>query len=219
MSKLLTPSLQVAMNELSNHDHSRFLTRTNGKVGRVDGLGHEAAGDGVNYGIMREGVVFQMTWVGAPTIYYGDEAGLCGFTDPDNRRTYPWGHENQELIEFHKIMIKIHKESSAIRTGSLRILTHGHGFLSYVRFNRKEQVVVILNNTNEIKECTIPVWIGELPVEGVMRRVMYSYEEGYIAEPEKVLIKDGEVIVSMGAYSAMVLKSAKPEDFEQEFWR
>ena len=219
MSSLLTPTLQVAMNELSNHDHSRFLTRTNEKVGRVDSLGHEAAKEGINYGIMREGIVFQMTWVGAPTIYYGDEAGLCGFTDPDNRRTYPWGHENQELIQFHKTMIKIHKESSAIRTGSLRILTHDHGSLSYVRFNRKEQMVVILNNTNEIKECTIPVWIGELPMDGVMKRVMYSYEEGYLPEPEKVLIKDGEVVVSMGAYSAMVLKSAKPEDFEQEFWR
>ena len=43
-----------------------------------------------------------MTWVGAPTIYYGDEVGLCGFTDPDNRRTYPWGQEDKELLEFTK---------------------------------------------------------------------------------------------------------------------
>lgn len=35
--------------------------------------------------------------------------GLCGFTDPDNRRTYPWGHEDQELLAFHKEMIRIHK--------------------------------------------------------------------------------------------------------------
>ena len=48
--------------------------------------------------VMREAVVMQMTWPGAPTVYYGDEAGVCGFTDPDNRRTYPWGHEDQELI-------------------------------------------------------------------------------------------------------------------------
>ncbi len=39
----------------------------------------------------------QMTWPGAPTIYYGDEAGVCGWTDPDSRRTYPWGGENLEL--------------------------------------------------------------------------------------------------------------------------
>jgi alpha-glucosidase len=219
MSTMLTPSLQVAMNEISNHDHSRFLTRTNGMVGRVDELGHKAAEVGVNYGIMREAVVFQMTWVGAPTIYYGDEAGLCGFTDPDNRRTYPWGYENHDLIDFHKIMIKIHKESPALRTGSLRILTHGEGTLSYVRFNRNEQVVVALNNTDKIKELTIPVWIGELPKSGVMKRLIYSYEEGYQTEPEKVIIQDGEVVIPMGAYSAMVLKSAIPKDFEKEFWR
>lgn len=46
--------------------------------------------------------MIQMTWPGAPTLYYGDEAGQVGFTDPDNRRTYPWGQEDQELIRFYK---------------------------------------------------------------------------------------------------------------------
>jgi len=103
------PSWQVAMNELSNHDHSRFLTRTNHKVGRTNTLGPQAAEQDVNKAVFREGVVMQMTWVGAPTIYYGDEAGLCGFTDPDSRRTYPWGHEDQEMIQFHKDIIRLRK--------------------------------------------------------------------------------------------------------------
>ena len=89
MSNMMTPSLQVSMNELSNHDHSRFLTRTNHRVGRVQELGAEAANENVNVAVLREAVVMQMTWPGAPTVYYGDEAGVCGFTDPDNRRTYP----------------------------------------------------------------------------------------------------------------------------------
>ena len=58
-----------------------------------------------NEAVMREAVIMQMTWVGAPTVYYGDEAGVCGFTDPDNRRTYPWGHENHKLDRiFTKIL-------------------------------------------------------------------------------------------------------------------
>ena len=61
-----TPSLQTAMNELSNHDHSRFLTRTNHKVGRTGTLGPRAAEEGVNKGVLREAVVIQMTWMGAP---------------------------------------------------------------------------------------------------------------------------------------------------------
>ena len=52
----------------------------------------------------------QMTLPGAPTVYYGDEAGLTGWTDPDNRRTYPWGRENVDLIEFYKKAIKFHKK-------------------------------------------------------------------------------------------------------------
>ena len=109
MANMMVPSLLTSMNELSNHDHSRFLTRTNHMVGRVAELGPEAANEFVNPAVMREAVAFQMTWIGAPTVYYGDEAGVCGFTDPDNRRTYPWGHEDQQMLGFHKEMIRIHK--------------------------------------------------------------------------------------------------------------
>ena len=86
MARFLTPSLQCAMNQLSNHDHSRFLTRTNHKVGRARDLGQNAASEGINKGVFKNAVVMQMTLPGAPTLYYGDEAGLCGFTEPDNRR-------------------------------------------------------------------------------------------------------------------------------------
>ena len=99
------------MNELSNHDHSRFLTRTNQMVGRVANLGAEAAEKNVQKSVMRLAVVMQMTWVGAPTVYYGDEVSVCGFTDPDNRRTYPWGREDQEMLAFHKEMIRLHKRN------------------------------------------------------------------------------------------------------------
>ena len=63
------PSSYMAMNELSNHDHSRFLTRTNRTVGRVTTLSPEYADRGVNKAVMREAVAIQMTWPGAPTIY------------------------------------------------------------------------------------------------------------------------------------------------------
>lgn len=82
MRSLHMGALYGAMNELSNHDHSRFLTRTNHRVGRLSYAGAEAASANINPAIMREAVVIQMTWPGAPTVYYGDEAGVCGFTDP-----------------------------------------------------------------------------------------------------------------------------------------
>lgn len=207
MSNMLTPSLQTAMNELSNHDHSRFLTRTNHMVGRVETLGPKAAEEYVNPAVMREAVAIQMTWVGAPTIYYGDEAGVCGFTDPDNRRTYPWGKEDQELLGFHKEMIRIHKEHPALRTGSLNILAWKENIFSFARFNQEEQIVVIINNRSELTEVTVPVWRAEVPVKGRMKRLMYSYEEGYTTAYEEYLVQDGEVVVNMGAYSALVIET------------
>ncbi len=206
MSNMLTPSLQVAMNELSNHDHSRFLTRTNHMVGRVEHLGPEAANEYVNKAVMREAVVMQMTWVGAPTVYYGDEAGVCGFTDPDNRRTYPWGHEDQELLAFHKEMIRIHKTEKPLRKGSIKLLAAGKNLLAYGRFEKDEQLVIIVNNSSILKEVTVPVWLTGMEMSGRMKRLIYTYEQGYTTAYDEYIVEDGEIVLNMGAYSAIVLK-------------
>lgn len=209
MASMLTPSLQVAMNELSNHDHSRFLTRTNHIVGRVAQLGSKAAEEGINLAVMREAVAVQMTWVGAPTVYYGDEAGVCGFTDPDSRRTYPWGQENRELVEFHKEMIRIHKREKPLRTGSLKMLSWSSNVLAYTRFQEGEQIIVVLNNSKELKEVTIPVWQAEVPMKGKMERLMYSWEKSYTTERDIYLVEDGETVVNMGKHSVLIMKPVR----------
>lgn len=214
MSNMLTPSLQVAMNELSNHDHSRFLTRTNHMVGRVEHLGAEAANEYVNKAVMREAVVMQMTWVGAPTIYYGDEAGVCGFTDPDNRRTYPWGREDHELIAFHKEAIRIHKEHPALRTGSLKILGGEENVLAYARFKGNDRIVIVINNRSERTEVKVPVWEAEIPAKCRMKRLLYSYKDGYTTEYEEYLVEDGEVVANMGPHSALVLGMRNEEEHD-----
>ena len=214
MSNMLTPSLQVAMNELSNHDHSRFLTRTNHMVGRVEHLGPEAANEYVNKAVMREAVVMQMTWVGAPTIYYGDEAGVCGFTDPDNRRTYPWGREDHELIAFHKEAIRIHKEHLALRTGSLKILGGEENVLSYARFKGNDRIIIVINNRSERTEVKVPVWEAEIPAKCRMKRLLYSYKDGYTTEYEEYLVEDGEVVANMGPHSALVLGMRNEEEHD-----
>lgn len=209
MACMLTPSLQVAMNELSNHDHSRFLTRTNHIAGRVEQLGYKAAEEGINEAVFCEAVAVQMTWVGAPTVYYGDEVGVVGFTDPDNRRTFPWGNENQRLLNFHKEMIRIHKEQEILRTGSIKMLTWANNVLAYGRFQDDEQIVVILNNSKELKEITVPVWLAEVPQNTRMCRLMYTYEEGFTTEYDEYIVQDGEVVVNMGRHSVLILKTLK----------
>lgn len=153
MSRMGDSPVRISMNELSNHDHSRFLTRTNRTVGRTDSRGPKAAEMNVNKGVFKEAVVVQMTWPGAPTIYYGDEAGVCGWTDPDNRRTYPWGHEDKELIEFHKAVINIHKSVPALIDGSYKIflanimLLHTADLREAVRLL---QSLIIMNMRNRL---------------------------------------------------------------------
>ena len=216
MSNMLTPSLQVAMNELSNHDHSRFLTRTNHRVGRLSYAGAEAASAGINPGIMREAVVIQMTWPGAPTVYYGDEAGVCGFTDPDNRRTYPWGKEDLEMLDFHKRMICIHKAYPLLAKGSLEFLWNDHQGLSYGRFSDSEQIIVIINNQDYERDVRVTAWkTGVSRKEATaFQRLMLSSRDGYTEKAEEYIADAGILHVRMPAYGAMVLHHRAREKYK-----
>ena len=205
-------SLQVSMNELSNHDHSRFLTRTNKKVGRLHTLGSKAAEEGVNKAVFREAVVMQMTWPGAPTIYYGDEAGVCGFTDPDNRRTYPWGHEDRELIEFHKQMIRVHKLNTVLLTGSLMNLGEDYNYVAYGRFDKEEQIVVVVNNNDHEIEKEVQTWRIGVPKNASMQRIAFTDQNGFSFNTVTIKAEDGKIKVKLPAESACVFKAIFTEN-------
>ena len=209
MSRMQNQSLLVAMNELSNHDHSRFLTRTNHVVGRVAELGPEAANKNVNKAVFMEAVVIQMTWPGAPTIYYGDEAGVCGFTDPDNRRTYPWGHEDKELIAFHKDVIKMHKENEVLRTGSYKQLYSAHNVIAYGRFSMDDAVIIVVNNGEDELRVNIPVWETGLGMDADVEQIMATFEGGYTIDRQGYRLKDGKLDIGLRKTSAVVLRKLR----------
>ncbi|WP_330665704.1 glycoside hydrolase family 13 protein [Enterocloster lavalensis] len=213
MSRMQPSSILTAMNELSNHDHSRFLTRTNGVVGRIGTVGAEAANRGVKVCVLREAVMVQMTWPGAPTVYYGDEAGVCGWTDPDSRRTYPWGHEDLELIEYHRYMIRIHKALPVLRRGAVKELLAGRNVIAYGRMLGKYQAVVVVNNNAQERELELPVWqlgvTGEVP----LARLMLSTEEGYNVGALRYPVRDGMLKLKMPPYSAALFATYADEFF------
>ncbi len=212
-------SLYTAMNELSNHDHSRFLTRTSQKVGRSSNLMPQSADTGINKGVMREAVMIQMTWPGAPTIYYGDEAGVCGFTDPDNRRTYPWGHEDHEMINFHKDMIAIHKSCPEIINGSIRELLAEHNFIAYGRFNRTAAVIVAINNNDFEVTKEIEIWPTGIPRDANLKALIISDNTGYNTDGATIRAKNGVIILTLSRRSGTVLRynSFEPVS-DDEFW-
>lgn len=205
MSRMGDSPVRISMNELSNHDHSRFLTRTNRTVGRTDSRGPKAAEMNVNKGVFKEAVVVQMTWPGAPTIYYGDEAGVCGWTDPDNRRTYPWGHEDKELIEFHKAVINIHKSVPALIDGSYKNLFGEYNVIAYGRFKRSSQAVTIVNNNEHEKQVDIPVWECEIPDGSIMREAIISERDTFRLDDREFTVDNGKITINMPAFSSVIL--------------
>jgi alpha-glucosidase len=207
MTRFQTQSLQVAMNELSNHDHSRFLTRTNRKVGRTASLGPDAANEGVNKAVMRLAVMIQMTWPGAPTIYYGDEAGLCGWTDPDNRRAYPWGHEDMELIEYHREIIRIHKDYQAMKTGSILFLHGQYQFICYGRFDEQDKIVVAINSGDNEVSVDIPVWRIGLTQDNRMARLMSTGREGFSIETAMYTVDHGILHLTCPPEYGVIIKN------------
>ena len=213
------PSLYTSMNELSNHDHSRFLTRTSQKVGRCDTLLSSSADTGVKKYQMRQAVIVQMTWPGAPTIYYGDEAGVCGFTDPDNRRTYPWGHEDKEMIRFHKEIIRIHKECPELRTGSVRELYAENNIIVFGRFNRTAAVVVAINNNSFEVTRDIQVWPMGVPKDSVFKQLLVSDCTGFDSSAATKTVKDGILCLTMSRNTGYVLRYDSFEAVsDEEFW-
>lgn len=199
------PSISVAMNELSNHDHSRFLTRTNHMVGRASNLGPQAASFNIDKSVFREAVLIQFTWPGNPTIYYGDEAGVVGFTDPDNRRTYPWGEEDNELIDFHRALIRIRKENKELRIGSVMKLVSDYAYLSYARVTLGGVSIIAVNNNDRTVEKAMSVWETGLPRTCWVKRLIQTDQRGFTTEPMEIDVVAGRLHIELPPHSAIVL--------------
>ncbi|MBQ6734905.1 MAG: glycoside hydrolase family 13 protein [Lachnospiraceae bacterium] len=201
-------SAHAAMNQLSNHDHSRFLTRTNGKVGHVSELGTLAAGIGIRQEVYRQGVVMQFTWSGAPTLYYGDEAGQVGFTDPDNRRTYPWGEEDEKMLRFHRELIRLRKNCPEWRSGSLKEVYSERGMISYGRFDARHASLIVINTNRFAMTRDFHVRPLGIPLNCTMRRVFLSTEDGYRFHELDRNVQEGVLTLTLPPRCAAIVRYA-----------
>ena len=132
---------------------------------------------------------------------------MCGFTDPDNRRTYPWGNEDEELIDFHRQMIKIRKSNSSLRRGSIRRIHKDYNIIAYGRFTRRERCIIVINNNDHEKdvEMKISYELGA-PRDFKMVSLMYTYEGGFTTEPTEYVIENARLKLHMKKNSAILLK-------------
>ena len=86
-------------------------------------------------------ILMQMTFPGVPIIYYGDEAGVRGGKDPDNRKTFPWGNENQEIMSWYKNLIHLRNENEFLATGEFKQICINEDVYGLLRYSCKDKDV------------------------------------------------------------------------------
>ena len=107
----------------------------------------------------------QFTYAGAPTIYYGDEIGMVGADDPDDRRAFEWGKGNKDLVTWYATLANIRSKYSALRTGTVEPFSAASdSILSYVRRDDKNTMIVLANNKDDKQSVTID--LAKLKVTG-----------------------------------------------------
>ena len=197
------PAIDMLMNFLSTHDTERALTRLGGEeVGWHDKNWQcERYLNGQEYllgvALMKCAMVLQFFLPGIPSIYYGDEAGMEGYRDPFNRRCYPWGRENLDLIEFTKQLARVRKGSQAFRQGNLEFIEVTSEVCVFVRRDKitREAAIIYLNKSTQGRS---------FPVPGDDTFDLYDFRPAY--DHYNRGISDGYITVSPFDYAVIYCK-------------
>ena len=141
------------MNLLGTHDTPRILTAL---VDDFDGSREEKSKRRLsrnNLEVARDRLMMasflQYTLPGSPSLYYGDEALMEGYKDPFNRRTYPWGREDWEMLNHFKRLGQARKQNPALRLGDIRFFEAGDKHLGYTRTFEGKTLRVYANRSGD----------------------------------------------------------------------
>ncbi|HNY37362.1 MAG TPA: glycoside hydrolase family 13 protein [Petrotogaceae bacterium] len=148
----------IALNQLSNHDHSRWMTRTTKVFGALGEKSHLQACEGVDIEVFKTGLIMLYTFPGAKGLYYGDEIGMSGWTDPDNRRPFPWDSmtdENISLLEFCKKINAFYLQNTFLRTATFEFTYYTEHSMVYICYSKDDFVVVAVNPSQKTEDLQI----------------------------------------------------------------
>ncbi len=141
------------MNHLGTHDTPRILTAL---VDDFEGPREQQAYRTLSseqLALARQRLllasVLQYTLPGSPSLYYGDEAGMQGYKDPFNRRTYPWGREDSGLLAHFRALGQLRRENAPLRLGDIRFFQAGEGKLGYTRSLDGKTLRICINRSGE----------------------------------------------------------------------
>jgi glycosidase len=191
------------LNLVDSHDTTRILwTLTPGADNREQKEAAEALDAGKAK--LRQVAALQLTWPGMASIYYGDEVGLTGHDDPDDRRTYPWGAEDAELRAFYQSLATLRRDHEALRLGDLRFLVTDDGarVLAFGRKTDAEAAITVLNLSETQRQVELEVG-GYLPDGLAMTDVLAG---------EPATWADGRLRLTMAPRGIAVLLSQEGAD-------
>lgn len=133
------------INLLGSHDTERIFTML-----------------GENKELINLAIAIQMTMLGVPLIYYGDEVGLTGGKDPYNRKSYPWSNPDNEILNMYKCFIDIRNREEALKKGDLRFISNRENLLIYNRIYGDESIIIIINPNNRKIDYRLSLIKGEV---------------------------------------------------------
>jgi cyclomaltodextrinase len=156
----------------------------------------------------RLAVIMQMTLPGVPSIYYGDEAGMEGYSDPHNRRTYPWGKEDQIMIQWYKRLIGLRNQRYVLQSGEYIPIAYQDGLFAYIRIienNRdvfgmpaEDDFLLIIVNRDSIGR-ELAVDLSDYPIQE-LKNVLAS--EGTVYQ-----LDEGLLTITLDPMSGVILDS------------
>jgi glycosidase len=94
---------------------------------------------------LKQAAALQFTLPGVPCVYYGDEAGMEGGIDPFNRVCYPWGSEDNDLIEWYKTLAKIRKQNNCFKEGQYKLIEARAGLFAFTRGEGNDRILIAVN--------------------------------------------------------------------------
>lgn len=153
-----------AMNFLGTHDTPRILTVLGADSVPQDkdqraSFRLSPAQRKKGLALVRLAALLLFTFPGAPTIYYGDEAGMEGCEDPFNRGAYPWGKEDLALKSHFTLLGTLRRQRPSLQRGSIRWLYTSGPLLAFARELPDQRTVTVVNASAESHRLTLP-WDG-----------------------------------------------------------
>ncbi len=155
-----SPAFYSAMNFLSTHDTPRILTLLGGEPTPADKAERAAAqlspaGRELARRRLMLGALLLYTFPGSPTVYYGDEAGMEGYEDPLNRRAFPWGAEDEELLRWYRKLGQLRGGRPSLQRGDICYLYADGSGLALRRQWDSEVTTAAMNSGKEPLTMTL----------------------------------------------------------------